>query len=200
MMRLPASIAIVLLVSTMACSNKPPDDPQDYIASLTAARAAKDREFASSDDPIPTAKHALFLPLLYYPIDPAFNVPAALKVSEDQPVVKMPTSTGTLRDMRRVGTLEFMIKGQPYTLVAFTEDDLRRLFVPFSDLTSGKETYPAGRFIDLNRTGTNLYELDFNKAYNPTCYYNASYECPLPPPENRLKIAVLAGEKTKPHE
>jgi uncharacterized protein (DUF1684 family) len=199
-MRMSAWLMLGLLVTTIACSHKPPADPQDYVAAVTAARAAKDKEFQSSDDPIPTARHAIFLPLLYYPIDPDYNVAAALKVSDQQPIVKMPTSTGTLRDMRRVGTLEFMIKGQPCTLSAFTEDDLRRLFVPFSDLTSGKETYPAGRFIDLTRTGTNLYALDFNTAYNPTCYYNASYECPLPPPENRLKIAILAGEKTKPHE
>ncbi len=71
------------------------------------------------------------------------------------------------------------------------------MFVPFSDLTSGTETYAAGRFLDLHRTATNLYELDFNKAYTPYCYYNASFECPYPPPENRLKIPIHAGERMK---
>ena len=67
----------------------------------------------------------------------------------------------------------------------------------FSDMTSGKETYDAGRYIDLDRTATGLYDLDFNKAYHPYCVYNSSYECPIPPPENRLKIPVQAGEKLK---
>ena len=68
----------------------------------------------------------------------------------------MPTSTGQQRKMRRVGTLEFTLKGQPMKLTAFVEVGARlnRLFVPFSDLTSGTETYPAGRYIDLDRTAT----------------------------------------------
>ena len=59
---------------------------------------------------------------------------------------------------------------------------MTRLFVPFSDLTSGTETYAAGRFSTSIRTGTGSYELDFNRAYIPYCYYNATYECPYPPP------------------
>jgi hypothetical protein len=67
----------------------------------------------------------------------------------------------------------------------------------FSDLTSGSETYPAGRYIDLDRNATGFYELDFNRAYHPYCYYNAGYECPLPPRENRLQIPIRAGERMK---
>jgi len=69
--------------------------------------------------------------------------------------------------------------------------------VMFSDMTSGTETYAAGRYIDLDRTASGIYELDFNKAYHPYCVYNASYECPYPPPENRLKVPIHAGEKLK---
>ena len=79
----------------------------------------------------------------------------------------------------------------------FTEGDLNRLFLPFSDLTSGTETYAAGRFLDLDRTATRIYELDFNRAYIPYCYYNAAFECPYPPAENRLKIPIRAGERMK---
>jgi uncharacterized protein (DUF1684 family) len=194
-------VTVSLIAAALAaCDHRPPDDPEQYVKLLTVAREQKDKDFQATNDPIPDARKATFLPLLYYPIDPAYNVAAALKVSEQQPIVKMLTSLGTVRDMRRVGTLEFMIKGQPYTLVAFTEGDLRHLFVPFSDLTSGKDTYPAGRFIDLDRTGTNLYALDFNRAYNPTCYYNDTYECPLPPRENRLQVAITAGERVRSHE
>ena len=69
--------------------------------------------------------------------------------------------------------------------------------MPFVDLTSGAETYPAGRYLDLDRTRTGIYLIDFNRAYNPYCYYNPTYDCPYPPRENRLKVPVRAGEKLK---
>ncbi len=100
--------------------------------------------------------------------------------------------------MRRIGKLRFTVKGQPETLTAFVdaaENDMRRLFVPFGDLTNGLETYQGGRYLDLDRTATGIYDLDFNRAYHPFCLYNATYDCPVPPPENRLKIPVRAGEK-----
>ena len=86
--------------------------------------------------------------------------------------------------MRHVGTLEFTVRGESLSLGAFVEAgaaDLNRLFVPFTDLTSGSETYPAGRYLDLDRTRTGIYLIDFNRAYNPYCYYNPTYDCPYPP-------------------
>src|SRR5579864_6054989 len=100
---LPA-LAVVLSIGT-ACSNRPPDDAS-YARTIAAGRAAKDAEFAASDDPIPTARHAQFLPLAYFPIDPDYRVPAALKPIDDPTVLDVPTSTGTTRKMRRVGSLE----------------------------------------------------------------------------------------------
>ena len=190
-----AALAIAALLT--ACGNKPPVDPKDYVETITLARAAKDADFQQSTDPIPADKKSFFLPLSYYPVDADYNVLAVLKESKDRPTFMMPTSTGQMRQMYRVGTLEFTVKGQQYTLSAFTEGDLRRLFVPFSDTTSGKDPYAAGRFLDLDRTGTGIYELDFNRAYTPYCYYNASFDCPLPPLENRLKVPITAGERTK---
>src|SRR5262249_39439499 len=113
---------------------------------------------------------------------------------------QMPTSTGGQRQMRRVGSLEFSLKGLPLKLTAFVEGgaaNLDHLFVPFSDLTTGTETYPAGRYIDLDKTPTGIYNVDFNLAYHPYCYYNSEYDCPYPPAENRLKIPVRAGERLK---
>ena len=72
-----------------------------------------------------------------------------------------------------------------------------RLFVPFADQTNGTETYPAGRYLDLTRTATGLYDLDFNRAYHPYCYFNDEYDCPFPPAENRLGIPIRAGERMK---
>jgi uncharacterized protein (DUF1684 family) len=183
----------------MACSRKPPDDSLDVAARLAADRAAKDAAFLASDDPIPRSRHAQFLPLAYFPIEQEYSVPAVLKPSNDPTVIEMPTSTGTQRKMRRAGTLEFTLKGQPLKLTALNEvgQDPSHLFVPFSDLTSGTETYAAGRFMDLNRNGTGIYEVDFNRAYIPYCYYSPTYECPYPPPENRLQIPIRAGERMK---
>jgi hypothetical protein len=188
---------VVAALLAVGCSNKPPDDPAQYVARISAERAAKDAEFQRSDDVVPKDKKSQFLPLSYFPIDADYHVLAALKPATERTTMKMLTSSGQERNMIRLGVLEFTLKGQLMTLGAFTEGDVKRLFVPFGDMTNGAETYPAGRFMDLDRTGTNLYELDFNRAYIPYCYYNATYECPYPPSENRLKVPIHAGEKMR---
>ncbi|HWF84214.1 MAG TPA: DUF1684 domain-containing protein [Vicinamibacterales bacterium] len=189
---------LVSLALTTACSSKPPENEADYVAHVAAARAQKDADFQKGSDPIPDNRKAELLPLVYFPIDPAYKVPAVLKRIDDPTIIDMPTSTGTTRRMRRRGTLEFSLKGQPLKLTAFVEvADPDHLFVAFNDLTSGTETYPAGRYLDLTPNATGNYELDFNRAYNPYCYYNAGYECPYPPAENRLKVPIRAGERIK---
>jgi uncharacterized protein (DUF1684 family) len=195
-----SATTLCLLIAT-ACSSPAPAAMKDYAAKVASDRAEKDAAFqTASDSPIPAERRHELLPLAYFPIDPDYDVPARLKPADDRTVLEMPTSTGTQRKMRRVGTLEFSIKGQPLKLTAFVEADaknLNRLFVPFNDLTSGTETYPGGRYMDLDRTATEIYEVDFNRAYHPYCYYNASYECPIPPAENRLKLPIRAGERLK---
>ena len=190
---------LALAISLAACSSKPPDDARDYAQKIAADRAAKDALFNGGNDPIPAAKKAELLPLAYFPIDPTYDVPASLRPSDDKTIIDMPTSTGAPRKMRKAGTLSFQLKGQPYAITAFydltgTPDHLS---VMFSDMTSGTESYAAGRYLDLDRNATGIYELDFNRAYHPYCYYNVSYECPYPPPENRLKIPIRAGERMK---
>jgi uncharacterized protein len=103
-----------------------------------------------------------------------------------------------LRKMQLVGTLEFTFEGERRSLGAFVEDgtqQITNLFVPFADLTTGMDTYAAGRYLDIEPTTTGYYTIDFNRAYNPYCAYNATYECPFPPPSNRLNVAIRAGEK-----
>jgi uncharacterized protein (DUF1684 family) len=182
-----------------------PAEP-DYIQTIASARTEKDRAFKDTrESPLKPEQRAGFKGLDYFAPDESYRIAAALRVAaeNEQVVSTMPTSTGKMRQMRRVGSLEFNLKGQPLSLVAFLEDSesgrsSRRLFVPFSDLTSGTETYPAGRYLDLDATPTGLYDLDFNKAYNPYCAYNETYDCPFPPRENRLTVAVRAGEKNYP--
>ncbi len=191
---------MMLALLAAACSSKPPVNTRDYAQRIAAERAEKDALFKSRTDPIPDARKAELLPLSYFPIDPSYDVPASLIPSDDQTVIDMPTSTGAPRKMRKAGTLTFQLKGQTFSIIAFydltgTPDHLS---VMFSDMTSGTETYAAGRYLDLDRNASGIYELDFNRAYHPYCYYNASYECPYPPPENRLKIPIRAGERMRP--
>ena len=176
------------------------DDDASFTKTLAEFRAAKDQAFRQNDSPVPPARRADLLPLAYFAGSLDYRVPAVLRVEANRVTLEMPTSTGERRLMQRVGTLEFSLKGQSLTLGAFTEasaPNMDQLFVPFVDLTSGTETYPAGRYLDLERTRTGIYLVDFNRAYNPYCYYNPTYDCPYPPRENRLKVPVRAGERMK---
>ena len=183
------------------CSSKP---PLSYPEQIAAWHAEKDRFMReSSESPIPADQRAGFAPLPYFAVDASYRVPASLDVAAGGPVIEMPTSTGQRRKMRRVGTLAFSLKGQPLSLGAFVEadqKDMRRLFVPFGDLTNGMESYSGGRYLDLERTASGVYDLDFNRAYHPFCLFNSGYDCPYPPQESRLKVPIRAGERlAAPH-
>jgi uncharacterized protein (DUF1684 family) len=193
------AVLALTLVSLAACSSGPsaPDD-SDYLEQLAKARAFKDQHFQTAESPVPPDKRGALLPLRYFPIDPSYSVPAKLRLAEERPVFEMPTSTGVLRKMQLVGVLEFTLQGESRSLGAFVPDGTRQitnLFVPFADQTTGSETYSAGRYLDIDPTTTGFYTIDFNRAYNPYCAYNAAFECPFPPSSNRLTAAVRAGEK-----
>ncbi|PYR00686.1 MAG: hypothetical protein DMF96_02660 [Acidobacteria bacterium] len=180
----------------MACQRYPPYPPSRRPVSWS--RAAQGRPSRKTIRP---GWRPIVRRRMRPSIDPGYDVPAVLKPTDDRTVFQMPTSSGAPRDMRRVGSLEFTLKGLPLKLTTFVEVATpTHLFVAFSDLTSGNETYPAGRYVDIDRNSTGIYEIDFNRAYNPYCYYNPTYECPYPPPENRLKIPVRAGERMKRSE
>ena len=189
--------SVFCLVTLVACTAAPPPSVPD----VATWRAEKDRYMReSTDSPVPAENRATFPPLTYYGIDPSYQVPASLSVAPGEDVLELPTSTGLRRKMRKIGSLNFTVKGQAQSLSAFVDastNDVRRLFVPFGDLTNGTETYPGGRYLDLDRTATGIYDLDFNRAYHPFCVFNAAYDCPYPPRENRLPIAIRAGERLK---
>ena len=147
----------------------------------------------------------------YFPLDERWRVAARLDKEAPgtgQPV-QLQTSVGDLRDFVVAGTFVFRVGGadgaegqeQEYRLTAYSmlpaPPDYTDLFVPFKDATTGKESYGAGRYIDVPwQEASSDYTLDFNMAYNPSCAYSPRYNCPYPPPQNTLKIAVTAGEKT----
>jgi uncharacterized protein (DUF1684 family) len=200
-LRITASLACVLVVAGCTSGPPAPVDDRPYEAQVQAIRTQKDQFFkASKESPLLPADRARFTALPYYPVDSAYRVPAALTQEAGGPpaIIELQTSTGEVDKMRRVGTLGFTLSGTAYTLTAFAPADAKiitRLFVPFGDLTNVDETYRGGRYLDLQRTPTGLYDLDFNQAYHPYCVYNPSYVCPLPPRENRLVVAIRAGER-----
>src|SRR5947208_16212146 len=107
-------MAIAMCAIAAACTSgpsAPEDDSRGYLKDIEDARAEKDRVFAADPETIPAAKRPIFLPLKYYPVDPAFKVPAALKWSADRRVFDMPTSTGTERTMQPGRVLEVALQG-----------------------------------------------------------------------------------------
>ena len=190
-------LASLLAALTASCGSQPKEE--DYTAKIATIRAAKDESFKSDpDSPIPPDKKSALLPLAYFPIDETYAVPATLEPSADRSRIEVPTSIGKIRQLERIGALRFSLKGQSMRLTAFRDlesQDMNRLFVPFADLTSGSETYQAGRSPALDPTPTGIYVVDFNVAYNPYCYYSPEYDCPFPPKENRLDVPIRAGEK-----
>lgn len=139
----------------------------------------------------------------FFPINKAYNVPAYFERIFDSVGFTMNTSAGTQKYFYKYGRLDFMIDGKECLLYVYQGKDLMQseqykdyLFVPFTDATTGNESYGSGRYLEFYKKdiqGDSL-QLDFNKAYNPYCAYATGFKCPVPPRENRLTIAVKAGE------
>jgi len=175
----------------------------DYTFRIEEIRREKDHWFREAhDSPIPHAlRHGLAC-LAYFPVDARLRFRARLNQDAKQEELVFPTSKGTEQRFLRHGYFEVPIEGQTVHLNAYRLVHVHGghdyLFVPFRDATSGKETYGAGRYLDLEVQPSGVYDLDFNLAYNPYCAYSDDYVCPLPPPENWLPVPVRAGEKSWP--
>lgn len=187
---------VLVLACAAACST---DSSEEYASRIAADRQLKDEVFRTDRRASPILPQDIdkFLPLSYFPINEEYAVPAQLEPAAQQTQLQIPTSAGLLRNVVRIGSLAFTVKGKLMRLTAFLEDGSAQLFVPFTDLTSGTETYRAGRYLYLDPTRTGIYIVDFNTAYHPYCYYNPEYDCPFPPKENRLEVPIHAGERLR---
>ncbi len=192
---------LLLAVCAGGCSKRKPPEPPGYRETLLSDRQEKDEAFKTgSQSPLTPEKKAAFKGLNYYPPDPALRFRLKLNRYAAPERIRIGTNTGEVRSGLRYGYFEFEVDGKQCRLQAYRLDDSPpeggpSLFVPFRDATSGKETYGAGRYLDLPENTTGMYDLDFNRAYNPFCAYSESYSCPVPPEENRLAVAIRAGEK-----
>ena len=183
-----------------------PDTSDVYAMIVTKARKTKDLSFLRDDSsPLLAEQREQFDGLKYYAPDKSFAFETVLHRLPAPEAMVMATSKDKPREMLRIGWLPFVHGGKEYRLQVYMPKDTseeKYWFIPFTDETSGGETYGSGRFIDIDKPASDSTFLDFNYAYNPYCAYNHRYDCPIPPKENRLPIAITAGEKvflSEPH-
>jgi uncharacterized protein len=133
-----------------------------------------------------------FKGLKYYPAKEEYHVVARFVPYDPPKTIPIPNILGQVEQTPSPGYVTFTLNGRECRLDPITEGDT--LFFIFKDLTSGKETYPPGRFLNTAMPKNGEVILDFNKAYNPPCAFTPYATCPLPPEENKLPIAIEAGE------
>lgn len=138
-----------------------------------------------------------FKGLHWFPIDDNYKITATFEQFDTPKEVLIPNVLGGSFKMKSPGTLKFEIAGKAYSLQPVEEGD--HLFIIFRDLSSKTETYGAGRFLYADKPIKGKVMLDFNKSENPPCAFTSFATCPLPPPQNRLDVAINAGEKRYDH-
>jgi uncharacterized protein (DUF1684 family) len=152
-------------------------------------------EFFKHDmqSPLTREQKKSFSGLSYFPEDPGLRLEVAVEPWEQKETVQMQTSTGDVQTYQKYGRFKFAVDGEQAELTIYSGD--YGYFLPFADAQAGQETYGAGRYLEPEPLGGGNFLVDFNLAYNPYCAYNQNFSCPIPPKENRLKVAIRAGEK-----
>lgn len=162
---------------------------------LLAERAEKDQFFKQSEQsPLTPEQQDRFTGLRYYPPNPALDLIVSVEPASDDQPFTIETTTGELRQYHRYGRFTFTVNGQEATLTIYEAP--YGYFLPFTDANRGGETYGAGRYLEPEELPGGRFQVDFNAAYNPYCAYNEGWSCPITPFENRLDIAIEAGEMT----
>ena len=168
------------------------------MSELDAFRAEKDDFFKHHpQSPLTPEQRRDFAGLQYFPENAALQLEVPVERLFDQQPMQMQTSTGGVQGYVRYGKFKFEVDGQPTELTIYQNEN--GYFLPFVDSLAGKETYPAGRYLEPEPLPGDHFLVDFNIAYNPYCAYNEMWSCPITPAENRLKVPIRAGEKLFEH-
>ncbi|MFY9614543.1 MAG: DUF1684 domain-containing protein [Candidatus Dormiibacterota bacterium] len=171
------------------------------MSDLEEFRKEKDEFFRTDHhSPLPHELTHHFEGLQYFPENSDLMVVSELEPPAERGKVTMETSTGESQVYDRAGVVRFEVDGQPAEVTLYQPAGEDRLFLPFRDALSGKETYGAGRYLDIAPPHNGHVVVDFNYAYNPSCAYNPEVSCPLPPRENWLQVPIRAGEKDFPQD
>jgi uncharacterized protein len=199
-------LMMVAMALVTACSSGAPrmvpldPDPAIYVQGVEEFRAAKDEYFKSFDSPLHSSVRKKFTGLNYYPVDATWRIVGDMERYASAKVrTEADASSGAVA-MNAVGIFRFELNGQRFGTEVWQPAGDPALMVLFKDPTNGKETYEAGRYLELDLTEKGRYVLDFNMAYNPYCHYDSKYSCPFPPPENRMPERITAGERKLGHK
>lgn len=169
------------------------------MSELTDFRKQKDDFFHNEpDSPLMPEQKREFHGLNYFPENPDLSLEVTVEMLPAGDRVEMQTSTGDVQTYQRYGRFRFEVDGQEAELTIYA--NRQGFFLPFVDSLAGKETYPAGRYVEPAPLEDGKFYVDFNYAYNPYCAYNDMWSCPFPPAENRLSVPIRAGEKIFKHE
>ncbi len=174
-----------------------PEDQETWKRALSRFRQEKDEFFRSDpDSPFPPETRLAFSGLSYFDPDHDYRFEARLQRSPSPEGAAMRTSKGTRQLFNTVGYFDLSMGGKDFRVSAYQSAERLEpgLFIPFRDVTSGKESYASARYLDMEVEHDDEYAVDFNYAYNPYCAYSEDYVCPLPPQENGLKVPIRAGD------
>ena len=165
---------------------------------LKTFRADKDDFYARHpQSPLTPAQKRDFNGLNYFPENTALRLEVDVETSSASESIQIQTTGGQPQSYQRFGRFKFVVDGQPAELIIYKNEN--GYFLPFVDSLAGKETYPAGRYLEPEKLPNGKFLVDFNLAYNPYCAYNEQWSCPITPAENRLKVSIRAGEKIFNH-
>jgi uncharacterized protein (DUF1684 family) len=161
---------------------------------LDEFRAEKDEFFGSHpQSPLTREQKKVFHGLQYFPENDSLRLEVKVEEFENKQSFEMQTSTGDIQIYEKFGKFRFEVDEEQAELTIYQSQ--HGFFLPFVDILAGKETYPAGRYLEPEPLPGGRFIVDFNIAYNPYCAYNEMWSCPITPAENRLKVAIRAGEK-----
>jgi len=190
------AVSVALLVAIIRSLNTT-ESTADYYEHLSNHREGI-LEFMNNSAKSPFASFPdSVIQLQYFPVDEKYKVQAKIELINKSTYLTLGNSDGSSTEYRKYAYAHFELGDTPLKLLVLKSTDRKNapLTIAFSDLTSGEETYGGGRYLDVDFKRAKRITLDFNKAYNPYCVYNASYICPLPTRENNLKAYIKAGEK-----
>jgi uncharacterized protein len=189
---------LAIVVYSLVGNEEPKATPtvdNAYLVSLQNIRKEKD-DYLKTNKDSPLENKATFKGLKYFEINPDFKVMAKLNILKSGQKINIAMSGGETEEYKAFANATFELEGQKCELKIFQAED-GSLFLPFKDLTNNKDTYGAGRYLDLDmrKIRNQQIELDFNRCYHPYCAYNHTFTCPVPPAENAMNVAVKAGER-----
>lgn len=174
----------------------------EYVDQVLKERTSKDSTFKLPESS-PLAEEYIdsFKGLKYFPVNEDYKFGAAFTRVYDQSDFFMKTTTDRLPVYRKYADVSFILFGNDIKLEVYQNVELIKregyddyLFLPFTDETSGVESYGGGRYLDIRIPTGDSIEIDFNMAYNPYCNYSERYSCPVPPPQNDIPLRIEAGE------